>query len=381
MATELLFELTRLSEAAPVDACRLAGGPVKFAATNAEGNTPIEMLARSPDPIDHWYWGRIVHDMAGMKMHKPVLTCDYEHYDPIGFLDKFNAGDSGLRVAGELVPTDVAGDVTTRILQLARGGVPFEASMYFDETDLVLEYVPEGYQTSVNGTTFEGPGVVAREWWIRGVAVCSYGYDKNTQSKFTRESGRLRYRPTSTTTPEANMPTKITSKLSETATPTAEADQTTRPAADPPAKPEAGGEQTVEKPAETATETAAAPVAPEGGATPAAELKSNALASFRAEVKRFRTAFGDKGPVYFDDGLTFEEAAARQVKELGELSAKQAEQIKDLSQKLSQATGQPEGELTAVGFDATGDPEKSKSKFAGRISVARLARRKAADAE
>jgi len=205
----------------PIEACRLAGGAVKFAAANAAGNTPIEMLARSPDPVDHWYWGRIVHDMAGMKLHKSVLTCDYEHWDPIGYLDKFNAGNDGLTVKGELVPTNVAGDPTTRILQLARGGVPFEASIYFDEEEIVLEYVPEGYQTSVNGTTFQGPGVVAREWWLRGVAVCSYGYDKNTESKFHREAGRLTFQ--SKPNQEATMPTKTQSatKLADAATPAA----------------------------------------------------------------------------------------------------------------------------------------------------------------
>jgi hypothetical protein len=353
---------TDVLNAVPVEACRLAGGAVKFAAADrVTGNTPIKMLARSAGPIDHWYWGRIVHDMAGMKLHKTPLTCDYEHYDPIGFLDVFDADNDGLEVSGELVATDVAGDVTTRILQLSRGGVPFEASIYFDEDELLLEYVPEGYQAQVNGATFEGPGVIAREWWLRGVAVCSYGYDKNTQSTFAREAGKQTFQLTHQK--EATMPKTITTQLSGDAKVEADPkakleanDPASQPAVEPAADPATA-------PA-TSTETAPAATADQAAPTPAAD----ALSAVRSELKRFRTAFGDKGPVYFDDGLSFEEASARHVKELSEFGKKMAEENAELKKKLSAATGQPLGELTPVGFESS--EENKKGGFAGKIRFA-----------
>ena len=61
-------------------------------------------------------------------------------------------------------------------------GIPFEASIFFDEA--VLEWIPENTTTEVNGFQFAGPGVIAREWRLRGCAVCPYGADGNTESEF-----------------------------------------------------------------------------------------------------------------------------------------------------------------------------------------------------
>jgi hypothetical protein len=75
----------------PAEALRFDAGPFQFAAKPGEvdGNRRITMLARTAEPIEHWYWGKIVHDMAGMKLAAPTLPCDYCH-DPaeiLGFLD------------------------------------------------------------------------------------------------------------------------------------------------------------------------------------------------------------------------------------------------------------------------------------------------------
>ena len=50
---------------------------------------------------------------------------------------------------------------------------------------MVLEDVPQGMAVPVNGFSFEGPGVVARQWTLRGLAVCPYGQDKNTAVEFS----------------------------------------------------------------------------------------------------------------------------------------------------------------------------------------------------
>jgi hypothetical protein len=54
----------------------------------------------------------------------------------------------------------------------------------------MLEEIPQGYQTEVNGRTFEGPLLVARQWNLRGVAVCLYGYDPRTETAFSADQGR-----------------------------------------------------------------------------------------------------------------------------------------------------------------------------------------------
>lgn len=40
----------------------------------------------------------------------------------------------------------------------------------------------DGEIAPVNGYDFEGPGVIIREWPLRGVAICPYGADANTES-------------------------------------------------------------------------------------------------------------------------------------------------------------------------------------------------------
>ncbi len=72
------------------------------------------------------------------------------------------------------------------MINQGRAGIPFEGSIFFD--DAILEYVDEGFQTEVNGETFHGPGVVVREWVLRGCAVCPYGADGSTNSSFAESS-------------------------------------------------------------------------------------------------------------------------------------------------------------------------------------------------
>jgi hypothetical protein len=63
-----------------------------------------------------------------------------------------------------------------------REGVPYEASIYWGGDGIRIQKVPAGKSVEVNGMEFAGPGVVVREWPLRGIAICPYGADENTQS-------------------------------------------------------------------------------------------------------------------------------------------------------------------------------------------------------
>jgi len=54
-------------------------------------------------------------------------------------------------------------------------GTPYEASIYFGGDGIRVEEVAEGQVAQVNGFQFASPGIVIREWPLRGVAVCPYG--------------------------------------------------------------------------------------------------------------------------------------------------------------------------------------------------------------
>ena len=168
----------------PANACTLVVGEFELGENGENAKSaPMRLVARSGKAIEHPYWGRIVHDLAGMKTHKPRLPIDYVHdsKEVIGYLNKFDISSGDLVASGALVPFK-DNDRATEVLFKSKSGVPYEASINFGGDGIKIEEVPEGFVTQVNGYELEGPAVVVREWPLRGVAVCPYGADMNTAS-------------------------------------------------------------------------------------------------------------------------------------------------------------------------------------------------------
>ena len=113
----------------PIDALRFGVSEFEIG-SNGDGakTAPVKVLARSKEPVNHWYWGRVVHDMAGMKTHKPRLALDYCHDDDeiIGYLNNFNTEDGSLRASGAITPF-TQDDRASEVLYKWREGVPYEA--------------------------------------------------------------------------------------------------------------------------------------------------------------------------------------------------------------------------------------------------------------
>jgi hypothetical protein len=171
----------RTASEAPVSAFRFHN-PLKLAAMDATAESttsrPITLLARTNSVLNHWYWGRCIHDFSGME-HKERIVLDYCHDDDelIGYADQFDIGGDGLSLSGRIESIEPM-DAANRFILQSDKGIPFEASIFFDEA--ILEFVPEGYSTEVNGKTEEGPLTVFRKWLLRACSVCPYGYDSDT---------------------------------------------------------------------------------------------------------------------------------------------------------------------------------------------------------
>jgi hypothetical protein len=260
---------------------------------NGEGakTVPIKVKARGAQAVDHWYWGRFVHDMAGMSLSKPRLAIDYCHREDevMGYANKFDT-EGGLVASGALTPFQEK-DRASEVIFKSQQGVPYEASIFFDPAELVLEEVPQGMAVSVNGLTFDGPGVVARKWTLRGLAVCPYGQDKNTAVEFSAgqhpKEVAVRYtqteQPPAVEATEAVEPAKANDTVSETAA-QEEADQAVDPQAqDPAQKPD---EQSEPEQAESLAE-----------GQPAAVPVEAAALSATQDGPSFLAAFGDQGGV------------------------------------------------------------------------------------
>lgn len=180
----------------PAGACVLTVGEFELG-DNGEGakTAPVRLVARSGKPIEHWFWGRIVHDLSGMRLHKSRLPIDYVHdaKEVIGYLNKFDSTSGDLVTSGALVPFKDS-DRATEILHKMRAGVPYEASINFGGDGIKVQQIGKGEMVEVNGARFDGPGVIVREWPLRGVAICPYGADANTASAVLAGDNAKTYR-------------------------------------------------------------------------------------------------------------------------------------------------------------------------------------------
>lgn len=168
----------------PAKACVMTIGEF-MTGDNGENakSAPVKLKARSGGAIEHWYWGNVIHDFSGMKIGKNRLAIDYVH-DPkeiIGYLNKFETENGDLYASGALVPYKDS-DRASEIIHKMKEGVPYEASINFGGDGIKVEELSAGQVATVNGNQFEGPATIIREWPLRGVAVCPYGADANTET-------------------------------------------------------------------------------------------------------------------------------------------------------------------------------------------------------
>jgi len=169
----------------PQEALQFTVGECEFGDNGAEAKTaPFKMNARTGDAINHWFWGRLVHDNDGMQTHKGRVTIDYNHEadEVLGYANKLSIEEGDL-IAKGVIQSYKEGDRAGEVIFRGKQGQPYEASISHDG-DVLLEDVPEGFTAQVNGRDIEGPAVVVREWNLRGIAVCPYGADKNTITEF-----------------------------------------------------------------------------------------------------------------------------------------------------------------------------------------------------
>jgi len=278
----------------PESAFRFAAGRVQFQASDVDSKaTPFRMVARSGEPITHWFWGQVVHDMAGMKVNGDRIPVDYRHCEceVLGYGDKFDTSEGNLVIEGELVPWR-DDDRASEVIHKGQAGVPYEASIFFDpEHGLRIEELSAGTSVEVNGRQVNGPGIVIREWLLRGVAVCAYGADPNTQTALSKGEANeyeVTFHRSQSTMSEDNA-TPEDDQTPETPTddqtPTDDADATPADDDQKPEEPAADGDQDQA-----------------GG-------NAGDMTADRAELKRFMDRFGaERGARFYTEAVPYHEA-------------------------------------------------------------------------
>lgn len=336
----------------PEHARRFAA-PCELKAGDQADSVAVHILARSPEPLDHWYWGLCVHDLDGMQKHKEKLALDYVHDDEqiLGYLDTFEHRDGGLWADGKLLLTS---ERAKQIYSDHQNGVPYEASIAFGMDGLVTEFVHANATAVVNGREMAGPLLVFRQWNLRGVAICPHGYDKHTLTEFCAANPNLaRFTPPEDATVDgAEDPDAVSGAAADDLTdppPAAEA------ATDEPA-PEA---EIVDDPPNPETPDLEATAETPDPEAPAETPAADPAAQRAAEGAVFVAEFGeDRGPRYFTAGLTLEAARAEYTRDLAEENAALRSRLEAIGDRLGDVEpvefqdGEPGQAKTASGRDA-----------------------------
>lgn len=303
--------------AIPANACLMSVGEFKLG-DNGEGakTAPISLVARSGKPIEHWFWGKVVHDLSGMRLHKSRLAIDYVHDDKeiIGYLNHFDSTSGDLVASGALVPFK-DNDRATEILHKLSQGVPYEASINFGGDGIKVEEVAVGMVAQVNGFQLEGPACIIREWPLRGVAVCPYGADANTESRALSNTNKtFSATVASVTVPDTKPPTEET-QMSESVEVVAESTEA-----------QATEQQTEQTAEAVATEAQAVEVQAVETEMTAQEQKPAELS--REEFTRIADRFGNDIAVRcMREGGTFETALAWHVEAIEKENAELKKQV------------------------------------------------------
>lgn len=282
---------------AALEVTKMAVGEVTEGAPSSKGlaTVPVTLVALSGEIVQHWWFGPVIHDLAGMTPAATKLPLDYCHFcdEVVGFSDKQDVTSGQLVMSGQLVPfTDT--DRASEIIHKWHNGVPYQASIYFDPGQLVIEEVPAGMSTAVNGKDLPGPLTVFRQWQLRGAAVCPYGMDSHTETKLSGspELGEVEVQCKGEQAVEVEKPAEVAPEVPAEVVP--EVKPETELATEAEVKPEVVPEVTPEvTPIVPPTELSDKPIAP---VVPA------------PNGKQFLEAFGDVGGKWFAEGKSFDEA-------------------------------------------------------------------------
>ncbi len=336
------------SQTIPVAAARFdATSPFVFDQGEDADGVPVHLHARDAQPIYHWYWGKIAHDMSGCQ-HRDKIAIDWCHDADqlIGYVDDIKADSKKGLDLGGMVLSGID-DKAAEVVKKASAGVPYESSIDWTGP-AVIEYVDSSTSVDVNGYTFEGPGYVVRQWNLRGVAICPHGADMSTSTEFSEADQAVGVTVFTQSDKGVVMPTN-------------------QPQQDKGQEPETKGQAESQdqqpnaetKPAETHTQDSA----------PATDTD-------RAEQgKRFADTFGeDHGPKYFAAGLSFENALAEHSKKLTAENATLKDSLDKLTKDvagLREHAGDEAGASSTP--EGTQDTPEQKTHAFGSPAIAAMA--------
>jgi hypothetical protein len=149
--------------------------------------------ARSANPVECdnlFFIDHIIHDNCSVR-HEKKVAIDYAHgEDLIGYADEFAVENGDLIVYGRLTPV-VENDTASQIIAKSKMGVPYEASIFWDEDTETERKMYDSGEVKANGKTYaaskDKPITLIKNWILRRVAICGSGRDRHTESHIYKE--------------------------------------------------------------------------------------------------------------------------------------------------------------------------------------------------
>lgn len=286
---------------------------------------PVTVLARTGEPVWHWYWGKVVHDFEGMQ-HRASIPFDWRHDADVvvGYANRFEVKDGGLYLSGELISRD-KGDRAAEIMDLGPSGIPYQQSITFHPEDFEAEYIPEEMSAEVNGLDIEGPCVVIRKWKLLRCAFCLSGVDGGSNTYFSKADSET-----------AQFALNFTHKGSSMTK----------------------NENTAPKDGKPGTDA-------NGGGAGQFDLAAERAkfeAEFKGQLKRYTDRFGvEDGTQYFEQGVDYSEALEKHIGKLEQIAQDAIKDRDEAKEKLASLDlGEKEGVDTGKPKSSQGD---AKSQF------------------
>jgi hypothetical protein len=172
----------RAGEKLPKCAMLMDGAPAEFKADGGgDAKTlKVHLKARQREPINHSYWGPIVHDFSTAKIPQKVAIDD-THGAEVGYA-RPSLTEYGLELEGVVIPDESNPEhESNRIAYNLKNSIPQQASIDFTG-DYNIKEIPEGITATVNGKDVPGPCLVVQDWSLRAVAICKAGADPSTET-------------------------------------------------------------------------------------------------------------------------------------------------------------------------------------------------------
>lgn len=167
-------------------------GPVKFtaAAKDAEGGEKLptfSMLAYTGGKMDVGFGVPVVVDLSGLKVSaksRPILL----GHDPaqiVGHTTEIKVNAGSITASGTI---SGSGGAAQEVVGSSKNGFPWQASI--GASVVRMTEVDRGESVQVNGRTFRGPLLVARQSNLKEISFVPLGADDNTSGKVAASGSR-----------------------------------------------------------------------------------------------------------------------------------------------------------------------------------------------